>query len=85
MIKYNVTNMTPKLSDVTLCVTDIYIMLNYYFIMILLTIERFLVFYSNMKYHFFLSSHKEDNQIDNCCFNGIIWMHHHCYNIDCAK
>ena len=58
IIKYNVTNMTRKLLDVTLCVTDIYIMLNYYFIMILLTTDRFLVFYLNMKYHFYLPPRK---------------------------
>ena len=58
IVKYNVTNMTRKLLDVTLCVTDIYITFNYYFIMILLTIDRFLVFYLNMKYHFYLPPRK---------------------------
>ena len=58
IVKYNVTNMTRKLLDVTLCVTDIYITFNYYFIMILLTIDRFLVFYLNMKYHFYLPPKK---------------------------
>ena len=58
MIKCNVTNTTSKLSDVTLCVTDVFIMLNYYFIIVLLTIERFLVFYLYMNYHFYLPPNK---------------------------
>lgn len=58
IIKYNVTTMTSKLLDVTLCVTDIYITFNFYFIMGLLTIDRFFVFYLNMKYHYYLPPKK---------------------------
>ena len=58
IIKYNVTNMTSKLLDVTHCFTDIYITFNYYFIMTLLTIDRFLVFYLSMKYHYYLPPKK---------------------------
>ena len=56
MMKYNgiEDNMSSIFKNVFLCMSDIFVMLNYYFIMILLTTDQFLVFYLNMKYQVYL-------------------------------
>ena len=46
--------LASKLLDVLMCLADIFLALNYYFIMILLTVDRFLAVYLNIKYHFYL-------------------------------
>ena len=43
-----------KLLDVIMCLTDIFLALNYYFIMVLLTVDRFLAIYLNFKYQFYI-------------------------------
>ena len=55
-IECNVTSniLASKLLDVLMCLADIFLALNYYFIMILLTVDRFLAVYLNIKYHFYL-------------------------------
>ena len=60
IMKYNEIegNMSSIFKNVFLCMSDIFIMLNYYFIMILLTIDQFLVFYLNMKYQVYLPPKK---------------------------
>ena len=45
-------------ADIILCFIEIFIMLNYYFMMLLLTIDRFLVFYLNLRYQLYVSSSK---------------------------
>ena len=59
-VERNVTSkiMASKLLDVIMCLTDIFIALNYYFIMVLLTVDRFFVIYLNIKYQFYLPPKK---------------------------
>ena len=59
-VERNVTSkfIASKLLDVIMCLTDIFIALNYYFIMVLLTVDRFLAIYLNIKYQFYLPSKK---------------------------
>ena len=45
-------------ADIILCFTEIFIMFNYYFMMLLLTMDRFLVFYLNLRYQLYVSSSK---------------------------
>ena len=60
VVERNVTSkfIASKLLDVIMCLTDIFIALNYYFIMVLLTVDRFLAIYLNIKYQFYLPSKK---------------------------
>ena len=60
VMKYNEIegNMSTIFKKMFLCMSDIFVMLNYYFIMILLTIDQFLVFYLNMKYQVYLPPKK---------------------------
>ena len=60
VMKYNEVegNMSSIFKNVFLCMSDIFVMLNYYFIMILLTIDQFLVFYLNMKCRLYLPPKK---------------------------
>ena len=44
--------------DIIFCFTEIFILFNYYFIMVLLTVDRFLAFYLNLKYQFYFSPSK---------------------------
>ena len=44
--------------DIIFCFTEIFIFFNYYFIMVLLTIDRFLAFHLNLKYQFYFSPSK---------------------------
>ena len=44
--------------EITLCFTGIFITFNFYFIMILLTVDRFLVFYLKLKYLLYFSPSK---------------------------
>lgn len=55
-VERNVTSkiVALKLLDVTMCLTDIFLALNYYFIMVLLTVDRFLAIYLNFKYQFYI-------------------------------
>ena len=55
-VGHNVTSkiVASKLLDVIICLTDIFLALNYYFIMVLLTADRFLAIYLNIKYQFYL-------------------------------
>ena len=46
------------LAEIILCFTEIFITFNFYFIMILLTIDRFLVFYLKLKYSLYFSPSK---------------------------
>ena len=59
-IKYNKIegNMSSIFENVSLCMSDIFVMLNYYFMMMLLTIGRFLAFYLNMKHQLYLPPKK---------------------------
>lgn len=59
-VERNVTSkiIASKLLDVIMCLTDIFIALNYYFIMVLLTVDRFLAIYLNIKYQFYLPPKK---------------------------
>ena len=59
-VERNVTSKVTasKLLDVIMCLTDIFIALNYYFIMFLLTVDRFLAIYLNIKYQFYLPPKK---------------------------
>ena len=59
-INYNKTegNMSSIFKNVSLCMSDIFVMLNYYFMMMLLTIGRFLAFYLNMKHQLYLPPKK---------------------------
>ena len=45
-------------ADIIFCFTEIFTLFNYYFIMGLLTIDRFLAFYLNLKYQFHFSPSK---------------------------
>ena len=45
-------------ADIILCFIEIFIMFNYYFMMLLLTMDRFLVFYLNLRYQLYVSSSK---------------------------
>ena len=49
-VERNVTSKVTasKLLDVIMCLTDIFIALNYYFTMFLLTVDRFLAIYLNI-------------------------------------
>ena len=44
--------------NIIFCFTEIFILFNYYFIMVLLTVDRFLAFYLNLKYQFYFSPSK---------------------------
>lgn len=46
------------MAEIILCFTEIFITFNFYFIMILLTIDRFLVFYLKLKYSLYFSPSK---------------------------
>ena len=50
--------MSSIFENVSLCMSDIFVMLNYYFMMMLLTIGRFLAFYLNMKHQLYLPPKK---------------------------
>ena len=45
-------------ADIILCFKLIFILLNYYFVMVLLTLDRFLVFYLNFRYQSHVSTSK---------------------------
>ena len=59
-INYNKTegNMSSIFKNVSLCMSYIFVMLNYYFMMMLLAIGRFLAFYLNMKHQLYLPPKK---------------------------
>ena len=45
-------------ADIILCFIEIFIVFSYYFTMVLLTVDRFLVFYLNVSYQLYVSSSK---------------------------
>ena len=46
LICYNVCNiLSPVLADIILCFTDIFIIFSFYFIMLMLIVDRFLAFF----------------------------------------
>ena len=55
-VERNVTSkiVALKLLDVIMCLADIFLAFNYYFIMVLLTVDRFLAIYLNFKYQFYI-------------------------------
>ena len=55
-VERNVTSkiVALKLLDVIMCLADIFLVFNYYFIMVLLTVDRFLAIYLNFKYQFYI-------------------------------
>lgn len=55
-VERNVTSkiVALKLLDVIMCLADIFLAFSYYFIMVLLTVDRFLAIYLNFKYQFYI-------------------------------
>ena len=54
LICYNVCYiLSPVLADIILCFTDIFIIFNFYFIMLMLIVDRFLAFFLNFRYQFY--------------------------------
>lgn len=60
IICYGIFNyfVSSFVADIILCIIEIFIMFNYYFMMLLLTMDRFLVFYLNIRYQLYVSSSK---------------------------